>query len=233
MCLLIARGKLPRPDYAVIADTGREAQSTWDYLNERVGPFMEREVGLTIEIAPHSLATVDVYDSNGGPLMPLWTSGGQLRTFCSNEWKARVSQRYLRAKGIKSATTWIGFSQEETHRPHGTGTAPWFQRYPLRELMLTRFDCEDIIQAQGWPIPFKSACWMCPQHTNEEWRELRANQPVQFAMACDLDEELAENDERDGVWLHHSRTRLRSADLDAVDRKYAPRQCGLGSGCWT
>lgn len=237
ICLLIARGRLPRPDYAVIADTSWEAQSTWDYLGEYVGPFMEREVGLSIEVAPHSLATVDMHDSHGGPLMPLWTSGGQLQTFCSNEWKTRVARRYLRqTHEVTSATTWIGFALDETWRSGKPGESPWFNRYPLRELMLSRRDCEDLILAHGWPLPSKSACWMCPNRTNEEWRDLKAKHPQQFAKACSLDAELREDDVlmgHDGVWLHASRVPLAEADLDAADRKFAPRQCGLGAGCWT
>jgi hypothetical protein len=126
--------------------------------------------------------------------------------------------------------------QDETWRSGDTGRSPWFVRYPLRELMLTRFDCEDIITAQGWPLPSKSACKGCPHRTNEEWRDLKAKHPEDFAEAVELEKELQANDElrgESGVWLHHSRVNLADADLDAPDRKYAPRQCGLGAGCWT
>lgn len=38
--VLIAQGRLPVPDYVVIADTGREAQSTWDYLEDIARPLL-------------------------------------------------------------------------------------------------------------------------------------------------------------------------------------------------
>ncbi len=86
MCLLVAQGKLPRPDHIVIANTGREAQSTWDYLGTHVQPMLA-EVGLKVEVAPHSLATVDLYGHNGDLLMPAFTtqSGkpGALPTFAA------------------------------------------------------------------------------------------------------------------------------------------------------
>ena len=47
---LIVSGKLPVPDVAVIADTGREVSSTWDYLRDVVQPALPFQV----HIIPHS-----------------------------------------------------------------------------------------------------------------------------------------------------------------------------------
>jgi 3'-phosphoadenosine 5'-phosphosulfate sulfotransferase (PAPS reductase)/FAD synthetase len=69
MCVLVARGILERPDYIVCADTGREATSTWDYLDEVMQPFLERH-GLRVDIASHDLSTVDLYSHKGKVLMP-------------------------------------------------------------------------------------------------------------------------------------------------------------------
>jgi hypothetical protein len=84
-----------------------------------------------------------------------------------------------------------------------------------------------------WPAPAPppSACWMCPNKPNEEWRYLRDNYPAAFDQACVLDEEVRAEDQAQGhagVWLHHSRIPLRAADIDSDDRKEAGRQCGLG-----
>lgn len=92
MCVLVERGILPRPDFVIAADTGREMPSTWDYAREYAAPLLAR-VGLDLHIAPHNLATVDLYGKNGDLLMPLYTSTGKLSTFCSGEWKARVVDR--------------------------------------------------------------------------------------------------------------------------------------------
>lgn len=35
---LILQGKLPRPEIAIIADTGKERSSTWQYMDEIVAP---------------------------------------------------------------------------------------------------------------------------------------------------------------------------------------------------
>lgn len=52
MCLLVAKGVLPNPDRIVCADTSREVDSTWEYLDRYVQPYMLAECGLTVEIAP-------------------------------------------------------------------------------------------------------------------------------------------------------------------------------------
>lgn len=224
LLVLIEQGTLPRPDRIVIADTGREKQSTWDYLESNARPRMAA-IGLDIEIAPRSLAKVDIYGHNGDLLLPAYTKTGKLPAFCSNEWKQRVVARYLGHP--KDAVHWIGFTYDERQRIKTTDG----KIFPLVEMMLTKADIRQIIRAAGWPDPSSSACWMCANLDNAEWRAVRDNEPENFERACLLDEEIREQDlfsGGTGVWLHHSRVALRDADLEAADRKGPARQCGLG-----
>ena len=70
ICVLIAKEVLPRPDRIVMADTGREKLSSFDYLEAHIQPLLA-PLGLSVEIAPRSLAYVDLYGKNGG--MPRFT----------------------------------------------------------------------------------------------------------------------------------------------------------------
>lgn len=226
MIVLVAKGILPKPARIITADTSREVGTTWAYLNEHVQPYLEK-IGMRVEIAPHNLATVDLYGHNGDLLLPAYTLTGKLPTYCSNEWKTRVVQRYLRADGIESAMQWVGFAFDERSRwnkPIEPG--PWKKRFPLAELMINAGDCPGIIAGAGLPVPFKSRCWNCPHQNNEEWRELT---PDEFEAACKIDERIREEDEQGGVFLHQSRVPLREADLNAKDRREPNRQCGLGN----
>ena len=227
MACLVADGKLPRPDHIVIADTGREARSTWEYLEDHTRPMLAR-IGLSIEVAPHSLATVDLYGKNGDLLLPVYTKTGKFQTYCSNEWKAAVVQRYLRSFGINGADNWLGFTIDETRRIKPDKRKCWHKVYPLIDLMLTRADCERLILDRGLPLPPKSACYMCPFRNNEEWRFIRDNYPDQWEDACRIDEEIRDEDDHHAMWLHEQRVPLREADLDAKDRGEPNRQCGLG-----
>lgn len=230
LCLLVGAGVVPRPDRIVMADTSREVRSTFGYLDRFVRPYLAT-LGLDVEVASHVRATVDLYGKNGDLLLPAFTATGKLPTFCSVEWKQRVVERHLRSSGVAGATSLIGFSFDERRRVKGPGEAPWLRAYPLVDLMLTRADCEAIVGRQGWPLPPKSRCWMCPHQTNGEWRELRDTARDEFALAVLVDEEIRAADLRGGVYLHESRRPLAEADLDAPDRREPIRQCGLGT-CW-
>lgn len=130
MCLLVAQGRLPRPDRIVIADTGREARSTWEYLDAHVQPLL-REHDLTVEIAPHSLASHDLRGTSGSLLIPVWTRDGvPTPGFCSGEWKRDVVYRYLRNSGVKQSVHWIGYSLDERRRARPS-SGNRHQVYPL------------------------------------------------------------------------------------------------------
>jgi hypothetical protein len=231
VCVLVARGVLPRPDRIVMADTGRENASTWEYLDRYVRPLIA-SLGLEVEVAPHSLATVDLYAHNGDLLLPVYTADGKLPGFCSDEWKRRVVKRHLAAQGVQSGEMWIGFALDERRRvqrmSRNEDTRGFPPRFPLVELMLTTAGCIEVVKRAGLPEPPHSSCWMCPHKRNVEWLALT---PVEFAAACDLDDDLRATDIENGgsgVYLHHSRMPLRTADLNVPESAPVVRQCGLG-----
>lgn len=228
MVALVLQGKLPRPDIIVAADTGREKASTWDYLDKVVQPALER-AGMRVEIAPHSLATVDLYAHNGDLLLPGYTATGKLPTFCSTEWKQRVVQRYLRRRGVDQCDVWIGFSMDEKVRvERATGDTGWYQRtFPLYAAGLTRADCLVIARDMGWPAPSSSACWMCPNMDDYEWAEMQRDYPDDFARAVELEAEVQEWDGE--IFLHSSRKPLAQVTFnpDKYSRKEGRHQCSI------
>lgn len=50
IAVLIAQGRLPKPERIVMSDTGREATETWEWLETYVGPLLA-EHGLTVDVA--------------------------------------------------------------------------------------------------------------------------------------------------------------------------------------
>lgn len=230
ICVLIAKGVLPRPDVVVMADTGRENPSTWEYLENHIKPFLARHE-LEVEIAPHSLATVDIYAKNGDLLLPVFTATGKLRTYCSNEWKRRVVDRYLRTKGVTGGTQWIGFGFEERRRwagMHGTTEGKWTKICPLVELMINTAAALEIIKSAGLPEPHHSSCWMCPHKRNAEWRLIRDKYPAQWLQAVEIDETVRGEDDMGGVFLHHDRVPLIEANIDVDESDGKIQQCTLG-----
>lgn len=231
MCVLVVRGILPKPDRIVMADTSRENPMTWEYLNTHIQPLLAN-VGMRVEIAPHSLATVDVYAKNGDVLIPVFTESGKLSAYCSGEWKRDVCDRYLRQQGIDRGTKWIGFARDEMGRASTLKRGKWELAFPLIDLMLTSSDCERLVAKHGLPVPHRSSCWMCPHKSNSEWRVIREQYPDKWEEACRIDEQVREEDiarGNSGMFLHKSRVPLREADLSETETKEAMRQCGLGT----
>lgn len=245
MVLLVANGKLPKPDAIVMADTGREKTSTWEYLEQYIQPLLAGK-GMKVEIAPHTFATVDLFSlSTERILMPMYTTKkpdvmpdaefidergrkvSKLPTYCSGEWKRNVVQRYLRntySVRPKQTVTWFGFSLDETRRmqsnPDRQAFYPLIESYPV-----TRDDCKRYILECGLPLPQKSACWMCPHMNDAEWLAMKASHPQDFERAALLEAELQLKDP--DVWLHKSAVPLAQVELDE-SAEQLESQCGLG-----
>lgn len=239
IAVLLAQGQLPRPDCIVMADTGREAQETWDYTAAHVAPLLA-SLGLTIAIAPHTLATVDLYAADERVLIPAYTATGQLRNFCSNEWKGRVVERYLRTLGYgprRPIRQWLGISLDEIGRLKPSGIA-WIERaWPLVfDHPLRRSECRARILAYGLPEPPRSSCWMCPYRGNAEWRRLRDAYPADWARAVAFDEQIRARDTEHALYVHRSAVPLAAADLGTPDAPPSPlfgniTECDSGQ-CW-
>lgn len=233
IAVLIAEGALPKPDLCVMADTSREATETWEYKAKHLDPLLAK-VGLEIEVAPHSLSTVDLYAHNGDLLVPAWTEEGRLGAFCSGEWKRDVCRRYVRAKGFGQFTLWLGISLDERDRAKENKERYIENAFPLIDLGLSRQACYRIVEAVGLPRPPKSSCWMCPHRGDEQWIRLRDHYPQDWEAACKLDEQIRDVDQangKSGVWLHKSRMPLRLAPLVSEDERmplFVERPCDSG-----
>lgn len=242
---LIVQGKLPKPDYVCIVDTERERQRTWDYLDAVIRPALAL-VGLEVHrIRKSDWATVDLYGGKSGEdvLMPAWSSQtvddeAKMKGFCSNEWKVRVMQRYLRnVHGIptKEQRRWIGFSMDESRRAVRMMGGPEYRaglvRFPLiHDVPINRQAAIALVRKMGWPEPPRSACWMCPNQGDAEWRDLKKNAPDEFAAACALEKEIQQKDPF--AWLHKSCIPLGDVDFSEPDDLFADRACSSG-GCFT
>src|SRR6266699_1069067 len=74
IAVLIIRGKLVRPDIAVISDTGRERFTTFPYLNRYVIPSLQK-VGLQLEVikaSDWSYYGTDYVNFDGALMIPAY-----------------------------------------------------------------------------------------------------------------------------------------------------------------
>jgi spore maturation protein SpmB len=240
IALLVSQGRLPKPDRVVIADTGYEFSATWEYTTNYVTPMLA-EVGLTIEVAPHSLSKVDLYSGNGDLLIPAYDATKvdakgnhvKLPTFCSNEWKTRVVRRYIGGAEANpdGVTMWLGMSIEEIGRMKKSGLDWCKNHWPLiLDKPMTRNECRDMIMNAGLPLPIKSRCKMCPHQGDDEWLEVK-DQPEEWQESIKIDDQIFASH---GVRLHRSGKPLAMVQLvpQAEQQEGLFVSCDSGS-CWT
>jgi hypothetical protein len=216
IAVLIWQRRLPVPECIVIADTGRERARTWEYMEQHVQSLM-LDVGATIEVAPHNLATVDLHTKSGSLLIPAFTRpAGKLPTFCSNEWKRRVVSRFLRQKGYgpnRPVRQWLGYSVDEVGRAKPSDVRWIEQAWPLLfDVPLRRDECRALVEAAGLPTPPRSSCFMCPYHSDNEWRKIRDEEPADWERAVQFDSDIRGRDPN--VFLHRKRVPLTEISLD-------------------
>lgn len=241
---LIVKGLLPRPDYVCIVDTERERSTTWEYWDSVIVPAFR-----SINIEPHRIrvsehATNGSYFSKSGKtvLIPAYTDQtgdvGKLSGFCSEKWKVETRTRFVRGVlgvATKEQRNWIGFSLDESRRAVRMMKGEEWQagriRFPLiHDVPLRRQEAISIVEKMGWPTPPRSACWMCPNQGDHEWRNLKANHPDEFSAACALEKEIQIHDPF--AWLHSSCVPLGEVDFSQPDDLFTDRACSSG-GCFT
>lgn len=236
---LIVHGRLPKPDFVCIVDTERERGTTWAYLDEVIRPAL-RSVGLEVHrirraewgnMPDHGKDWRSHNDKT--LLLPAFTTQGEgvgkLSGFCSDKWKTRVRDRYVsQVLGLtrSKVCNWIGFSLDEVRRAVRMMAGDEYKegglRLPLiRDVPLKREQAIQVVKDMGWPTPPRSACWMCPNQNDDEWRSLT---PEEFRLAVELDNKIREDDPF--AFLHSS-----GIPLDQVDFTKANATTDGGDYC--
>lgn len=240
IAVLISQGKLLHPNRIIFADTGREATETWEYTENHIKPLLD-PLGLTIEVASHSLSTVDLYGGKNGKtlLIPAYAAkGGKLSNFCSHEWKMYVVRRYIGgAKAYPNGCiNWLGMSTDEIERLRPSDVTWMETHWPLcgmpvsggYGISMSRIACKQLIADAGLPTPPKSSCWMCPHRRNDQWKRLKMFYPDDFAKAVQLDKEIRTKDGQGGVFLHDSRKSLDEIDFEQEEQEQLELGCDSG-----
>lgn len=211
-------GELPRADYAIFADPGREKKKTMEYVLF-MQKWAERNNGIPIMIVNRKNLYKDLMNqvnSTGQRVVgiPLFTknndgSVGMLRRQCTSEYKIiqvdwQIRQIYeLRPRQWTPKTViWHGITLDEKGRMNNP-VASWktvvypFIGYGFTKtdyfkikwaVLKNRQDCEAWFIARGLPVPPKSSCTFCPYQSDAAWLDLKINDPEEFELLCQLDE---------------------------------------------
>lgn len=204
MALMAARGDLPALDCAIFADTGAEPKAVYRHLDwlETQLPFPVHRVSagnLRDEIVGA------MYGKNRMDARPPFfvrTKGqaaeGMLRRQCTQDYKIRPIERKVRELiGLQprqrspktvQVEQWIGISCDEAIRMKPSRLPYVRHVWPLIEAGMHRHHCLSWCRDRQYPMPPKSACTFCPYRSNEQWRDMRDNDPEAWAEALAVDE---------------------------------------------
>jgi hypothetical protein len=149
----------------------------------------------------------------------------QLKRQCTGEYKIEPIVRKTRElvgrrRGQRRTQPpfvemWIGISADERATRCKPSREPWItNRWPLRELGMTRRDCERRLREHhGLRVP-KSACVGCPYHDDRLWREIKRERPDEWAEAVAFDRAIRRLPMVQGeCYLHRSCVPLDEVDL--------------------
>ena len=235
LALMAAKGEVtPMPTCAIFADTQAEPASVYTWLD-----WLEGELPFPVHRVTAGSLTEDLltlrekkdkssyYIRTGVPAYMVNPDGshGHVQRQCTYQFKLlpldKASRRLGEVKrGEKKVRVvqWIGISLDEVRRMKPSRHKWMENRWPLIEKRLSRHDCMEWMESNGYPKPPRSACLYCPYHSNVEWRRLRDEEPEAWAEAIRVEREfqrLKEQTPFRGVpYFHASRVPLDQVDLE-------------------
>jgi hypothetical protein len=211
-------GELPRADYAICADPGREKKGTYEYL-EFMKDWAKLNNGIPIIIVNRKNLYVDLLNqtnSTGQRFSPIpcFTLGedgskGMLRRQCTYEYKImQVDWQIRQLYGLKprqwtpKTFVWQGITTDEIERMSFSESNWKVKVYPFIGYQATKTDTEKLAwgikknrnECETWftdremPVPPKSSCTFCPYQSDLSWFELKTNDPDEFEICCQVDE---------------------------------------------
>ena len=201
MALMAAHGEIgPMPDCAIFADTGWEPRAVYNHLewlmSGNVLPF-------PVHVVNNGNIRQMVTSTGNGrycavPFFLKHTDGdkGMGRRQCTHEfklkplnWKMRellgVSRKARVAK--HSVEVWVGISTDEAGRMKPAKQQWQITRWPLIEGGMSRQDCLNWLEHNGYPLAPKSSCIGCPFHNDSMWRDMKDNDPESWVDAVVVD----------------------------------------------
>lgn len=108
---------------------------------------------------------------------------------CTQDYKTNPLRRFLqRVRGISKVRLWIGISVDEIERMKNSNVK-YIEHYYL--LIENRISIDQIINffhKNSIREPGKSACLICPFHSDSYWRVFKKQFPEEFEEACKFDD---------------------------------------------
>ena len=187
LALMAKHLEIDMPDCAIFADTQSEPDSVYLWLD-----WLETELPYPVyRVTKGNLAekSLIVRTSKTGTQYqqsapPAWITefDGRVNILirqCTTDFKILpIIQKIRQLSGKKPVEQFIGISLDEAHRMKPSREKWITNRWPLVENRMSRRDCLNWMERNGYPTPPRSSCWFCPYHSNTEWKRLQNDEPI-------------------------------------------------------
>jgi hypothetical protein len=217
---MAALGGIDKIDCAIFADTGAEHPATLEYLNEMIA-WAAANNGPPIHIVQNSSLSEDLLtqeNSKGQRFasIPAYTKNGagSLRRQCTAEYKITPIIKKIRALyGLKprqrmpNTELLIGISTDEASRIKPNKVKAINNVFPLIDLMMNRADCRKWLANNGFSVPVKSGCIICPYQDDVRWSRMKKERPDIFDNAAAIDKAIRDSSKKgikEKIFVHRS-----------------------------
>lgn len=214
-------GEIPRADFAIFADPGKEKTGTlkylkflqtWAVINNGIPIIVERKKNLYRDLLVSENSTGQRFSS-----IPAYTkdennSVGMLRRQCTREYKIdQVDKAIRRLLGVpriinQKVHVLQGITIDEIDRMTIPNVGWKINVYPFCNYAISktltqkiegnRKSRNDLISwynEHELPIPQKSSCVFCPYQSDAAWFEMKEKAPSDFAAAVKVDEAIRDS----------------------------------------
>tara|TARA_R100000458_G_C8202761_1_gene192768 strand:- start:72 stop:866 length:795 start_codon:yes stop_codon:yes gene_type:complete len=233
VALMMEKGLIEKCNAAVFSDTKSEPKAVMEWLN-----WLKNQVSFPIYIESKGDLRKDTMDyliDKQFSLIPVFTKSkstgkkGMSRRQCTNHYKVQVVVKKTRELlGLKpgqrrkddmKVEMVMGISRDEPSRMRTNKLSYITNVYPLVDLGMTRKDCLEWMQQQGYPKPPRSACTYCPFHSIAEWKEIKKNKD-EWQDVVELDHFIRDKSKNgdDELYLNAARVPMEDLDLDGENQ---------------
>jgi len=184
---------------SVFVDTGCERPETYQFL-KRVNQFLKTNNKQPITIINAMEHGFPAQREFNGLMYSFYLSKktipSRMYRDCSQKFKIKPKENYF----SKPCINFIGIDAGEKNRIKNWKPSKGIKdKFPLIEVGIDRAECKRIIKRHGFPIPPKSACYICFNSTHADWRNLRNDHPKLFIKAKILENSCNRERKRKGL----------------------------------
>jgi len=233
---MLIGGEIEPVQHAIFSDTGWEPKGVYEHMAKM--RTLAENAGIEFHIVSNGNILQDLFDSDARygsmPVHVVNQEGkpAMSRRQCTSEYKIKpLVDKQREIAGLQPGerckehriTTLIGISLDEIQRMKDPLFAWIVNEYPLIDRRMTRNDCLMYHRKRDLEKPPRSACIGCPYHSDNEWRNIRDNDPEAWADAIRVDEAIrsdpvaSQRMYQGRAYLHAKRIPLAQVDLSTAE----------------